>query len=486
MEMGSPREEVLLLLIDLDRKKVMSSQGLSNLLFRYQFEKKQDRAFMTRLFEGTLEQQIYLDYVLNQFSSKKMEKQKPLIRCLLRMSLYQILFMEQVPDSAACNEAVKLAKKKGFTSLSGFINGILRNISRKKDKIALPDEQKAPLLYLSIRYSIPLWILEYWQKDYAYETVKQMAEASLQNPPTTVRVNLSRANVEEAVKSMEEEGVSVEKGVYLPYVLKIKEYDSLSRLTAFRQGLIQVQDESSALLSHVANPDKGSLIVDVCSAPGGKSLHLADILKQKEKKETAGIEKKKDKGNESVNTAGEKREAQKNGKGFIISRDITESKIELIEENIERCGFDNIRTEVFDGGTLDEKLIEKADLVIADVPCSGLGILARKNDIKYNASMERIRELVPLQRQIVKNAASYVKPGGSLLFSTCTISREENEANREWILKELPFEEEGFESLLPDHFADYLKQEAGKGFLKLLPGIAGTDGFYIAKFRKKK
>lgn len=483
MEMGNPREEVLLLLIDIDRKKVMSSQGLSNLLLRYQFEKKQDRAFMTRLLEGTLEQQIYLDYVLNQFSSKKMEKQKPFIRCLLRMSLYQILFMEQVPDSAACNEAVKLAKKKGFTSLSGFINGILRNISRKKDRITLPDEQKNPLLYLSIRYSIPMWILEYWQKDYPYEIIKQMAEASLKNPSTTVRVNLSRASMEEAVKSLKEEGVSVEKGVYLPYILKIKDYDSLSRLTAFRQGLIQVQDESSALLSHVANPDRDSLIVDVCSAPGGKSLHLADILKQKEKEEA--VLKDEDKGNGKGNVAGEKSEVQKTGKGFIISRDVTENKTELIEENIERCGFDNIRTEVFDGRILDEGLIEKADLVIADVPCSGLGILARKNDIKYNASLERIRELVPLQRQIVKNAAAYVKPGGILLFSTCTISKEENEANREWILNELPFEAEGFDRLLPASFADYLKQEAGKGLLKLLPGISGTDGFYIAKFRKK-
>lgn len=160
MMQGNPREEVLLLLIDIEKKKVMSSQGLSNLLLRYQFETKQERAFMTRLLEGTLEQQIYLDYVLNQFSSKKMNKQKPLIRCLLRMSLYQILFMEQVPESAACNEAVKLARKKGFSNLSGFVNGLLRNIIRKKDQIVLPNENKTPYEYLSVRYSIPQWIVE--------------------------------------------------------------------------------------------------------------------------------------------------------------------------------------------------------------------------------------------------------------------------------------------------------------------------------------
>ena len=163
MEQGNLREEVLLLLIDIDRKKVMSSQGLSNLLLRYQFAKKQDRAFMTRLLEGTLEQQIYLDYVLNQFSSKKMEKQKPLIRCLLRMTAYQILFMEQVPDSAACNEAVKLARKKGFSTLSGFVNGLLRNVARKKDDIKLPDEKKEPnavFIYLLFHPSVDLRTVE--------------------------------------------------------------------------------------------------------------------------------------------------------------------------------------------------------------------------------------------------------------------------------------------------------------------------------------
>lgn len=451
MEQGKPREEVLLLLIDIDRKKVMSSQGLSNLLLLHQFDTKQDRAFMTRLLEGTLEQQIYLDYVLDQFSKKKMDKQKPFIRCLLRMSLYQILFMSQVPDSAACNEAVKLARKKGFSTLSGFVNGILRNIIRKKDEIKLPDEKKEPLKYLSVRYSIPQWILEKWQEDYSYEIVKQMAEASLRNPETMVRVNLSNASVEEVKASLENDSAQVEQGEYLPYLLKIKGYDSLGRLKAFREGWVQVQDESSAMAAHLADPEGDSLIVDVCSAPGGKSIHLADILKKK------------------------------NGNGHIISRDVSENKTDLIEENRDRCGFDNIETQVFDGRELDEKLVGKADLVMADVPCSGLGIMARKNDIKYNASLEKIHELVPLQREILRNAAAYVKPGGILLFSTCTISKEENDENREWILKELPFVAEDFSALLPEGLP---VEEAKEGYLQLLPGIHRTDGFYIAKFRR--
>lgn len=450
MQQSSPREEVLLLLIDIDRKKVMSSQGLSNLLLRHQFESKQDRAFMTRLLEGTLEQQIYLDYVLNQFSSKKMNKQKPFIRCLLRMSLYQILFMEQVPESAACNEAVKLARKKGFSNLSGFVNGLLRNIVRRKEEISLPDEKENPYEYVSVRYSIPQWIVEKWRESYDYDTVKQMAEGSLRNPETCVRVNLSKATKEEVVKRLEEEGTKVTEGAYLPYILKIKGYDSLSRLSVFREGLVCVQDESSAMVGHIADPGKDALVIDVCSAPGGKALHVADRMLAKE------------------------------GTGKVRSRDVSFHKTELIKENIDRCGFDNIETEVFDGTKLDESMIGKADLVIADVPCSGLGILARKNDIKYNATEERIKELVPLQREIIKNASSYVKPGGILLFSTCTVTKEENEDNRSWILKELPFEAVDFSESVPE----ILKKQAKEGYMQLLPGVHETDGFYIAKFRR--
>ena len=446
------REEVLLLLIDIDRKKVMSSQGLSNLLLRYQFAKKQDRAFMTRLLEGTLEQQIYLDYVLNQFSSKKMEKQKPFIRCLLRMTAYQILFMEQVPDSAACNEAVKLARKKGFSNLSGFVNGLIRNVARKKDEIKLPDEKKSPMEYLSVRYSIPQWILEQWSTMYDYDTVAKMAEGSIRNPETTVRVNLSNAELEQVKAALEEEGIVVKESSYLPNVLKISGYDSLSRIKAFKKGLIQVQDESSATVGHIGDPDGDAFVLDMCSAPGGKALHAADIMRHK------------------------------GGTGRVLARDVSDHKISLIEDNVERCGFTNIETEVFDGTMMDESLAGKTDLVICDVPCSGLGILARKNDIKYNVTKERIEELVPLQRAILKNAVSYVKPGGELIFSTCTITKEENEENRRWLLAEFSLEAVDFSDKLPEYF----KTQAKDGHLQLLPGIYGTDGFYIAKFRRVK
>lgn len=449
-EQPNLREEVLLLLIDIDRGKVMSSQGLSNLLLRYQFASKQDRAFMTRLLEGTLEQQIYLDHALEQFSSKRMAKQKPLIRCLLRMSAYQILCMEQVPDSAACNEAVKLARKKGFSNLTGFVNGLLRNLARGKDHISLPDEKQEPLSYLSVCYSIPRWILERWSRSYDYTTLKKMAQGSIRNPKTTVRINLSKTEEEPLIRMLMQEGVTVEKSSYLPGVLKISGYDSIGKIRAFRQGLIQVQDESSATVGYLADPGGDDFVVDVCSAPGGKAIHAADLI------------------------------LQKGGNGKVLARDVSEYKLSLIEENRERCGFENMELEVFDGTVLDRTLVGKADLVLCDVPCSGLGIMARKHDIKYNVTEERIQELVPLQRAILKNAADYVKPGGILMFSTCTVTEEENSGNRNWILQELPFESVDFSDRLPECFVS----QAREGYLQLLPGIYGTDGFYIGKFRK--
>ena len=279
-----------------------------------------------------------------------------------------------------------------------------------------------------------------------------MAEGSIRNPQTTVRVNLSNGDMETVTNSLIEEGIQMKASSYLPGVLKISGYDSLGRIKAFKKGLIQVQDESSATVGHLADPDGDAFVIDVCSAPGGKALHAADIMRQKQ------------------------------GSGKVLARDVSDHKISLIEDNVERCGFTNIETEVFDGTELDENLIAKADLVICDVPCSGLGILARKNDIKYNVTKERIEELVPLQRAILKNAAAYVKPGGILMFSTCTITKEENQENREWILSELPFEPVDFSDRLPEQFLDQAKE----GHLQLLPGIYGTDGFYIAKFRRVK
>ncbi|SCI86563.1 Ribosomal RNA small subunit methyltransferase B [uncultured Eubacterium sp.] len=447
--MENPRESALDVLIKVDKKEELSHIAISNVLEKYQFSEKRDRAFFTRLVEGTLERQITIDYVIDQFSKTKIRKCKPLIRALLRMGVYQILYMDQVPDSAACNEAVKLAKKRGFSRLSGFVNGVLRNISRKKETISYPKKDKDLVTYLSVTYSIPEWIINFFKKTYDDETVEKIIASYLEDRKTTLCCLESKGGKDAVRKELEAENVTVEDGKLIENAVKISDYDFLYRLKAFREGKCYVQDESSMLCAKLAGAEEGQFVMDLCSAPGGKSLYTADQMKDS---------------------------------GQILSRDLTEYKTDLIEDNIERMGFTNMVSEVFDATVLDEEHIEAADVVIADVPCSGLGIMGKKNDIKYHISEEGMKDLVKLQREILTNAVQYVKHGGTLIYSTCTINPEENEKNFQWIKDHFDYEAVDITEELPHN----LKIDTAKdGYIQLLPGIHPCDGFFIGKLRRK-
>ena len=251
------------------------------------------------------------------------------------------------------------------------------------------------------------------------------------------------------IGSLEAEGVTVEDGSLIENAVQISDYDFLYRLKVFREGSCYVQDESSMLCAKLASVQKEQFVMDLCSAPGGKSLYVADQLK---------------------------------GSGRVLSRDLTEYKTDLIEDNIDRVGFTNMESEVFDARVLDEEHIEAADVVIADVPCSGLGIMGKKNDIKYHISEEGMKDLVKLQREILANAVQYVKHGGTLIYSTCTINPAENEENFRWILDHFDFEAVDITKELPK---DLKIETAQEGFIQLLPGIHPCDGFFIGKLRRK-
>lgn len=447
--MENPRECALDVLIKVDKKEELSHIAISNVLEKYQFSEKRDRAFFTRLVEGTLERQITIDYVGDQFSKTKIRKCKPLIRALLRMGIYQILYMDQVPDSAACNEAVKLAKKRGFSRLSGFVNGVLRNISRNKDTIKYPSRDKDLVKYLSVTYSIPEWIIRFFMRTYDNDTVEKIIASYLEEKKTTLCCLISKGGKDAIALELKEEGVTVEDGDLIENAVKIKDYDFLYRLRAFREGKCYVQDESSMLCAKLSGGKEGDFVMDLCSAPGGKSMYVADQLR---------------------------------GSGKVLSRDLTEYKTDLIEDNIDRMGFTNMTSEVFDATILDEEHIEAADVVIADVPCSGLGIMGKKNDIKYHISEEGMKDLTKLQRQIMKNAVQYVKHGGTLIYSTCTINPAENEENFRWIVDNFDFEAVDLRDELPEN----LKIDTAKdGYIQLLPGIHPCDGFFIGKLRRK-
>ncbi len=423
------RELILDILIQITRGGEYSHIALKNALDQYQYLEKQERAFIARVVNGTLERMIELDYIIDQFSKVKVSKMKPVIRTILRSAVYQLKYMDSVPASAAGNEAVKLAAKRGFGSLRGFVNGVLRNISRNLSDISYPSEED--MLYsFSVRYSVPEWILGQWLAEYGKETVRAMAEEFLKEKPVTVRFHPDRISKEELMRKLKEEGVSVKEDAELPYALHLSGLDYLMKLESFQKGYFQVQDVSSMQVAQWAAPEEGSYIIDVCAAPGGKAIHLAEMLRRT---------------------------------GHVEARDLTEYKIGMIRENILRSGMTNIEVVQMDARLRDEASVGKADIVIADLPCSGLGVLGRKPDLKYKMTQDTQRELVKLQREILSVSAEYVKQGGKLIYSTCTIHKEENEDNAAWFARQFP--------------EFHLQRER-----QTLPGRDSGDGFYIAMF----
>lgn len=390
---------------------------------------KTKRAFITRLTEGTIEKKITIDYVISKYSKTKIDKLKPYIRTILRMGIYQILFME-VPDSAACNESVKLAIKKGYSGLKGFVNGLLRTVVREKDSIEYPKG----MLGLSIQSSMPLWIVEHFCTSYGEEKAREILKAfEHQGSDLCVRFHTTFASKDIICSMLEEDGVVVKAHPLGHDAYLLSNVSSITSLQAFKKGYIQIQDFSAMMAVELGKEylKPGMNVIDVCAAPGGKSLQAADYM---------------------------------HNEGCIISRDVSETKTRLIRENCLRSGFECIKEEVWDATKLDETKREWADFVIADLPCSGLGIVAKKPDIKYNVSVQSLKDLALLQREILSVVQLYPKQNGYLLYSTCTMNPAENEENSRW-----------FEATFP------YRCIAEKQFF---PQNGLCDGFYAALFQK--
>ncbi|HKL78964.1 MAG TPA: 16S rRNA (cytosine(967)-C(5))-methyltransferase RsmB [Mobilitalea sp.] len=440
------REIVLDMLLEVIEGDKYSHTVLNQTLKYHQELEKQERAFISRLFTGTVKIYLTLDHVINQFASIPVRKMKPIIRNILRLSVYQLMFMDQVPESAVCNEAVKLAKKRGFAKLSGFINANLRNIIRGSANITYPDKEIKPREYLEIMYSVPLWLVSELLEQYSFDIVEAMLAASLKEKEITIRCNQSKLTPVQLKELLISEGVTVEDSEYLDYAFKIRDYDYLEKMESFNQGYFAIQDVSSMLVCQVASISENDFVVDVCAAPGGKALHAAEKAKR------------------------------------VSARDLTEYKLHLIEKNINRLGILGIEAKVWDATDLDQEIIGQADIVICDLPCSGLGVLGKKSDIKYKLTQNQQKELVELQRSILGVAQNYVKPGGILIYSTCTVNKEENLENRDWFLKHYEFEPENLDAFLPDNLQN---TETKAGYLQLIQGVHNTDGFFLARMRKR-
>lgn len=443
------RELVLSVLMEIYAKKEFSHLLLRQILEKYDYLPVNEKAFIKRLTEGTLERTLQLDYVINQYSKVEVKKMKPLIRALLRMSVYQLLYLDNVPDSAVCNEAVKLAQNHRFSSLKGFVNGVLRTIARQKDNLPLPDENEEPLTRLSILYSMPRWLVEFFVNRYGEEKTERLLAAFLKEHPVTVRLweGLTLPQREELKLSWKEAGIRVFAHPLISYAYVVEKLDGLIHMAGFREGWIAAQDVSSMLVSEVAGIERDMQILDVCAAPGGKAVHAALKL---------------------------------DGTGQVLARDISENKVEYIRENALRQKVNNLVTEVWDATQPDETREKWADIVFCDLPCSGLGIMGRKRDIKYRLSPEHLKEVTLLQQKILAAVWPCVKPGGILIYSTCTINEEENEKQVQWFTENFPFQVVSMKDRLPKA----LQEEEGQWGLQLLPGVHETDGFFLAKLRR--
>ena len=408
------------MLLAIDRDGQYSHLVLRDVLDKYQYLSKQERAFLTRLTEGTVERMLTLDYVIDQFSKTKVKKMKPLIRELMRLSVYQIMYMDGVLDAAVCNEAVKLARKRGFSGLSGFVNGVLRSVARGWKDVTFQNE--------SVRYSVPEWIIDGWNADYGRDVTEKMLEAFMQPAKITVRTNTQKCTPEELKDRLSQEGVTVEAIEGISYAFALSGFDYLAGLGSFQDGWFYVQDISSMTVAHAADPKKGDYIIDVCAAPGGKSSHLAELL---------------------------------DGSGMVEARDLTEYKVGLIEENILRHDLHNMKAVQQDATLFDEASVEKADILICDLPCSGLGVIGRKSDIRYKMTAEKAHDLAVLQQEMLDTVWKYVKRGGKLIYSTCTIHKEENEDN--------------VAAFLQKHPQFTLVEQR-----QIFP-MEGSDGFFVAK-----
>lgn len=430
---------------------------LKDTLDNYLYLDKASRGFITRLYEGSIEKMIYLEFIINSFSKTPVKKLKPVIRIIMETAVYQIFFMDRVPVSAAINEAVKLTKKRGLAGLSGFVNGVLRNIARNKGNINLPDKNKEYIKYLEVKYSMPKEIIEHFIEEYGNVQTEEILETFEKKQPIVARVNGKRLTREELVKKLNEEEVKVSTDTVFPESLKILELDSLNFLESFENGDFVIQDESSQFIGKIAELPPNAKVLDICAAPGGKTLLMA-----------------------------EKPEVEE-----IVACDISKRKTDLIEENIRRLSINKVKTVVNDATEFNPDFNNKFDLVICDLPCSGLGVMGRKRDIKYNVTIAKIKDLAKLQRRILENAKAYVKTGGILIFSTCTMTKAENEENLKFISEFTGFSPVDFSDKIKDSVVRYkagsrLVSEAKKGYIRLIPGELGTDGFFISEFMREK
>ncbi len=436
------RDTALEVLMQVDSANAWSDGSLKRTIARNQLDHR-DAALATRLSYGVIQNKMLLDYYISCYCTQKAEKLEPMIRNILRLGGYQILFMDKIPHRAAVNEAVEMTKRHGRCKASGMVNAVLRKfVDHWMDMPALPKETTVD--YLSIRYSHPRWLVERMVDLLGPEEAEDYLRMNNEIVPTTIQTNSLKTTAEDLEKELRQSGIAVERHPWLAGCFEVAGTGDLESLLPFTEGRFMVQDAAARLVSTVAAPQPGDRVLDVCAAPGGKSFALAMDMKDQ---------------------------------GQIVSCDIHPHKLKLIESGVERLGITSVRTALANGREHHAAWQQAADLVVTDVPCSGLGIIRKKPDIRYKNPKE-LAQLPAIQMEILENASSYVRPGGVLVYSTCTVLPEENEGvTEEFLSRHTDFTLEKFTLPLPIGPC--------QGHLTLWPQRFGTDGFYICRMRRK-
>ena len=434
----------LKILEKIEQDNAYSNITLDRVLKNYDVSVR-DSAFICNLVYGVIERKLQLDYIISNYSKIPIRKVSTDVLTALRMGIYQVLFMDKVPDSAAVNESVNLVKKCKKKSATGFVNAILRNVLRNRNSLPMPNKEKDRLKYLEVKYSCPAELILFWEEAYGLEFTEELLKSLQEKPNLIIRVNTLKNSRQELEKILNSEGVETEIVEEMENALILKGSGSISTLKSFSEGRFHVQDLASQILCEILSPKESEIVADMCSAPGGKSFTLAQIM---------------------------------NNIGKIYAFDLYNHKVKLINDGAKRLEINIIDARVRDA-LLDDSDLEMADKVLCDVPCSGLGIIRRKPEIRYK-DLQVLENLPNLQYNILCNSERFTKVGGVLMYSTCTLNPKENGEIAARFLDEhknyVPYDIQGIK----------LKRtiDEPNNQLTLMPNINNTDGFFIAAFKK--
>lgn len=452
----SVRLTALEVLVKVEQSGAYSNLQLNKALQDAQLS-RQDAALATELVYGTISRKLTIDYFLSKFVAKGLHKLQPWVHQLLRLSMYQLLWLDRIPEHAAVNEAVNIAKRKGHQGISSMVNGVLRNVLRNQHELDIKTiKLDGEAQTLSIRYSFPEWLVERWLKTYGFDVTEQILQSSNEPPHSSIRVNTMKTTVADTLQQLSDAGLKAEASAIAPSGINVFQGGHLASLEGFTSGNFSLQDESSMLVAEVLQPQPGMTVLDACAAPGGKSMHIGELM---------------------------------HGQGKLYSNDLHEHKRQLIEDQASRLGLSHIETMSGDATELASRLPHQSfDAILLDAPCSGFGVIRRKPEIKWTKENSDVAAIAALQSKLLRAVSDLVKPGGILVYSTCTIAQEENELQVEQFLQENPnfeLDPNWPKPILSSLHKQSIIDEHFNGQLQLLPQHAGSDGFFIARLKRK-